>query len=142
MKYLLSDEIDARVAEEIYNFYDGLYKRKVIYNNDTYSISYSERGNEKIVVLVKEKVDDLKKIDVIGLRFRKLETIIEYGYISKFEGGDRKFFLNRKRRPAIKKYYCDELVEELWFENGIELNELQVEVMKEMLKEENNDWVY
>ena len=142
MKYLLPDEIDARIAEEIYNFYDGYYKRKAIYNNDTYLISSSIRGNEKIVVLVKEKADDLKRIDGIGLRFRKLETIIEYGYIGKVEGGDRKFFLHRKGGPAIKKYYCDELVEELWFKNGIELNELQVEVMKEILKEKNNNWVY
>lgn len=139
MKYLLPDEIDARVAEEIYNFYDGYHKRKAIYKDDTYLISYSIRGNEKIVVLVKEKADDLKRIDGIGLRFRKLETIIEYGYIREIEGGDRKFFLHRKGGPALKKYNCDELVEELWFENGIELNELQIEVIKEMLKEENKD---
>ena len=135
--FLFSRKVKIDKIEELLNLIGNFVKpKKVNFENLEYDARFFEDNKEKRLILVRRSFSN-KEIRSIVVCRNLVYSTIEFVYF-KSEFDIKNYSLDRKNGPAFIKFdKFKNIIEEKWFRDGVELNEIQTEVAKKLYKEVN-----
>ena len=135
--FLFSKKVKIDKTEELLNLIGNFIKpKKVNFENLEYDARFFEDNKEKRLILVRRSFSN-KEIRSIVVCRNPVYSTIEFVYF-KSEFDIKNYSLDRKNGPAFIKFdKFKNIIEEKWFRDGVELNEIQTEVAKKLYEEVN-----
>ena len=136
--FLFSKKVKIDKTEELLNLIGNLIKsKKINFENLEYDARFFENNKEKRLILVRRGFSN-KEIRSIVVCRNPVYSTIEFVYFKSEFNIRNNYSLDRKNGPAFIKFdKFKNIIEEKWFRDGVELNEIQTEVAKKLYKEVN-----